>query len=196
MFEFFLSLRMSFLLVGASRMPRSCAATLPLFANKHPHAKLPLLSSWRRRCGGRAWTDRYMSWLIGVKSLVGRKIPIDSSGFILAQKYGIIRCRVRCLAAFNGTHIHWRRRDWRWDRWIQWLGVVLFVCSNHGHCSQHIEWVGRQVEIIEVGWQNWMLTAKPIWNCGFIGIRIDCDDPWLQRGDGGDCDCLPCHCSW
>ena len=35
-----------------------------------------------------------------------------------------------------------------------------------------------------------MLTAKPIWNCGFIGVRIYRHNLWLRRGDGGDCYCL------
>ena len=48
MFEFFLSIKVSFWLVGAVRMPRRCAATLPLFGKRQPHAQLPFLSSWRR----------------------------------------------------------------------------------------------------------------------------------------------------
>ena len=34
---------------------------------------------------------------------------------------------------------------------------------------------------IEAGWHDWMLIAKPIWNCGFIGIRFNCDNLRLQR---------------
>ena len=34
MFEFVLSIRMSFVLVGSSRMPRRCAATLPFLEKK------------------------------------------------------------------------------------------------------------------------------------------------------------------
>ena len=73
--------------------------------------------------------------------------------------------------------------------------AILFVCSNHGHGSQDIEWFGRKVEVFEAEWHNRMLFAKPIWNCGFIGIRNNCDDLWFQRSDGGDSNCLPCHCS-
>ena len=43
------------------------------------------------------------------------------------------------------------------------MGAVLFVCSNHGHSSQHIEWAVLQVEIIEAGWDNWMPVTEPVW---------------------------------
>ena len=78
----------------------------------------------------------------------------------------VIRGCVRCLPAFNGTHVPWGRRNWRRARGLRRLGAVPFVCSNHGHSSQHIEWVGRRVEISEAGWHDWMLTAKPIRKCG------------------------------
>ena len=195
-FEFFLSIRVLFGWSGLATCLAGLLRHSPFFRKRQRQAQLPFLSSWRRRSGGRAWSDRYMSRLIGVKSFAEKKIPIDSSGLIFRIKCGIVRYCGRCLRAFNGTHIQWVRRKWRRDRWLRWLGAILFVCSNHGHSSQHIEWVGRQVEIIEAGWQNWMLTAKPIWNCGFIGYRIDCDNLWLQRSDGGDSNCLPCHCSW
>ena len=106
MFEFFLSVRMSFWLVGASRMPRRCAATLPHFWEKTSLWSTSFLSSWRRRCGGRARSDGYVSWLIGLKCVAWRNIPIDSSGVIVSIECGIVRCFVRCLFALNGTHIH------------------------------------------------------------------------------------------
>ena len=196
MFEFFLITRVSFWLVRAGLMPCRCAGTLPFFRKRHPHARFALLLSRRRRCGGRAWSDRHLSQFIGVKSPTGGTIPKDKSGLILRLKHGTFRCCVRCLTAFNGTHFHWGCRYWRRDRWLRWLGAVLIICWNHGHSSQHIEWVGRKFEINEAVWHNWMLTAKPIWNCGFNGIRINFDNLWLQRSDGGDCDCLPCHRSW
>ena len=110
MFEIFLSVKMPFRLVGASRMPRRYTATLAIFRKKHLHAQLFLLSLRRRRCGGRARSDRYTSWLIGVKVVARRNIPIDASGLIVSIKCFVIRGRVRYLPALNGTHIHWGRQ--------------------------------------------------------------------------------------
>ena len=196
MFEFFLSIRVSFWLVGAGCMSWRCAATLLFFVEKHPHAQLPFLFSWRRRCGGSVRSDRYNSWLIGVKGVVWRNIPKDSTGLIVSIKRIVIRGCVRCLPTVKGAQIQWGRRTWRQDGWLRWLGAVFFIRLDHGHSSRHIEWVAWQVEIIEAEWHNWMLTAKPMWNYGFIGVRIDCDDLWLQRGDGGASNCFPFHCPW
>ena len=77
---------MGFWLVRDGGIPRRCAATLPLFEKRHPHAQLSFLSSWRRGCGRRARSGRYISWLIGVKGVAWRNIPIDSSGLIVSKK--------------------------------------------------------------------------------------------------------------
>ena len=69
MFESLLSIRLSFLAVKVGRMPRRCAATLPLFGKRHPHAEFPFLSSWRRRSEERARGDRHISWLVGVEGV-------------------------------------------------------------------------------------------------------------------------------
>ena len=50
--SFYLSLRVSFLLVGAGCMPRRCAATPPFLTKRHPHPQFFLLPWWRRRCEG------------------------------------------------------------------------------------------------------------------------------------------------
>ena len=42
-----------------------------------------------------------------------KKDPKDSSGFFVSIKCGVVCCCVGCLPAFNGTHIHWGRRNWR-----------------------------------------------------------------------------------
>ena len=80
MFEFSLSVRVSFWLVGASRMPRRCAATVPFFGKRHPHDRLPFLSSWKLRRGGRARSDTYVSWLIGVKNVAWTIVSITHMG--------------------------------------------------------------------------------------------------------------------
>ena len=110
MFEFLLSFRGSFLAVRVGRMPRSCAATLPLFGKRHPYAEFPFLSSWRRRSGGRALGDRHIFWLVGVEGVARRKIPVDSSGLTFRRIEGVIVCSIiRGVPASNFTDIHWRR---------------------------------------------------------------------------------------
>ena len=141
-------------------MPHRCNATFPPFWENHPYAQLPFLSSRRRQRGGRARSNRDICWLIGVKGVARRNTPIDSSGLIVSIKRGIICCCVSCLPAFNGAHIHWGRRNWRRARRLRWLGAVSLVCSNHGHTSQHIEWVARQIEVIEAGCDNWVLVTE------------------------------------
>ena len=86
-------------------MPRRCAATLPPFWKRHPYAEFPFLSSWRRWSGGRARGDRHISWLVGVEGVARRNIPLDHSGLIISAESGFISC----VAAFNGTDIHWMR---------------------------------------------------------------------------------------
>ena len=109
MFEFLLSIRVSFFAVRVGRMPRRCAATLPLFGKRHPYAEFPFLSLWRRRSGGRARGDRHISWLVGVEGVARRSISLDPSGLITSVESGIVSCCLRCVPAFNGTDIHWRR---------------------------------------------------------------------------------------
>ena len=106
MFAFLLGIVVSFCVVSVGRMPCSCAATFLFFGKRHPHPQLPSLLSWTRRCAGRARSDRYISWLIGVRSVAGRNIPKDSCGLIVSMECGNVRCCVRCLPAFNGTHIY------------------------------------------------------------------------------------------
>ena len=84
-----------------------------LFEKRYPHAQLPLLSSWRRRFGGRDCSERYMSGPIGFKIFTRRTIPIDPFWLIVGKKCIVISGCVRCLPAFNGNQIHWGRRDWR-----------------------------------------------------------------------------------
>ena len=55
----------------------------------------------------------HISWLIGVEGVAWQNILVDSSGLIISVKCGVISCCVCCLPAFNGTHIHWGRRNWR-----------------------------------------------------------------------------------
>ena len=172
MFEFLLSIRVSFWLVGMAACLTGVLRHSPFFRKRHFYALFPFLASWRRRSGGRARSDRHISWPIGIESVAWRNIPVGSSGVIISVKCGIISCSVRCVLAFNGTHIHWGRRNWRRDGWLLWLGALCLVRSNHSHRSQHIERVGRQVEVIEAGWHNWVLTAKPMWNCGLAGVWV------------------------
>ena len=191
-----LSIKVSSWLVGAGSMPRRCAATLPFLRKRHTLPQFSFLSWWRRRCGGRAWSGRYLSGLIGVKCFVRRNIPINPSRLILRIKHIIICGCMRCLPGFNTAGVHWGRRDWRRIRRLRGLGAVFFILPNHGHSSQHIEWVVRQVEVIEVGWQDWVLVTEPGWKCGFARVRVYSNYLWLRRGDGGDCDCFTCHSSW
>ena len=76
-FVFFLGNRVFFLLVGAGRLPRRCPATLRFFAQRRTHTQLSLLSSWRLRCGERAWSERYISGHIGVQNFTRKSIPIN-----------------------------------------------------------------------------------------------------------------------
>ena len=140
MFEFLLSIRVSFWLVRVGRIPRRCAATLSFFEKRDPYAQFPFFSSWRRRCGGRSRSNRYLSWLIGVECFVERKVPKDPSTLILRRIKRMVICAcMRCLPAFNGAYIHWGRRNWRRDRGLRRLGAILFIRSNYCHSSQHIE---------------------------------------------------------
>ena len=110
-------------------------------------------------------------------------MPVDSSGLHLWMKCFVDCSSVRCLPAFNGTQIHLGRRDCRRARWLRRLGAVLHVWLNHGRSSQQIEWVGRQVEIIEADWDVWVFVVKPVRLCGFIGKRFYCNNLWLRPSD-------------
>ena len=50
--------------------------------------------------------------------------------------------------------------------------------------------IKRQVEVIEAGWENWVLIAEPVKKYGFVGVRVYRDNLWLRRGNGGHRDCL------
>ena len=196
MFGFLFSIRVSFLAVSVGRMPRRCAATLPFFGKRHPHAEFPLLSSWRWRSRRRARGGRHISWLVGVEGVARRNIPIDLSGLIISVESGIISCGMCSVPpAFNGTDIHWGRWNWRWDGWLRWLGAVCIIRSNYGHCCQHIERVGRQIEVVKTGRHNWLLTAEPIGYCGVIRVRVERHNSWFRRGNRGNCDDFSFHSS-
>ena len=60
------------------------------------------------------------------------------------------------------------------------MGAILFVRSKHSHGSQHIEGVGRQVEVIEAGWHNRLLTAKLYGNVG----PLESESSVTIRGSG------------
>ena len=109
MFEFLFNIRVSFLAVKVSRMHRRCAATLPFFVKRHLYAEFSFLSSWKRRSGGKARGDRHISWLIGVEGVARRNMPVHPPGLIISVEGGLVSCGIRCVSAFNGTDIHWRR---------------------------------------------------------------------------------------
>ena len=194
-FEFLLSIRVSFLVVRFGRTPRRCAATLHLFGKRHPYVVFSSLSSSRRRGGGRARGDRHISWLIGVEGVAGQNMPVDPPGLIISVEGGVVSCGIRCVPAFNCTDIHWRRWNWRRDGGLWWLGAVCIIRSNYGHRPQHIEGVGWQIEVVKTGRHNRLLTAKPIWYCGVVRVRVYRHNSWFRRGDRGDCDDLSFHSS-
>ena len=195
MFEFLLSIRVSFLVVRVGRMHRRCAETLPFFWEKASYAEFSFLSSWRRRSGGRARGDRHISWLIGVEGVARRNMPVNPPGLISSVEGGIVSCGKRCDPAFNGTDIHWRHWNWRRDGWLRWLGAVCIIHSNYGHRCQHIVGVGWQIEVLKTGRHNRLLTAKPLWYCGVVKVRVQRHNSWFRRGDRGDCDDLSLHSS-
>ena len=170
MFEFLLSIRVSFWLVRLSRMPRRCAATLPFFWEKTSICPI--------------------SFFIFVETAEWRKVSKRQTHF---SAYWSRRCRLtNCPSSLVWAHhqckichhqllcalcpsLQWYSHslgasnlETGWMAAV--IGAVCFVRLNHGHRSQHLEGVGRQVEVIEGGWHKWVLTAKPIWNCGLVGV--------------------------
>ena len=195
MFEFFLSIRGSFLAVRVGRMPRRCAATPPFFGERHPYAEFPFMSSWRRRNGGRARGDGHVPCLVGIEGVARRNIPVDSSGLIIRVECGIISCGLRCVPSFNCTDIHWGRWNWRWDGWLRWVGAICIIHSNYGHRCQPIERVGRQIEVVKTGRHNRPLTAEPIGYCRVNRVRVQRHNSWFRRGNRRNCDDFSFHSS-
>ena len=144
----------------------------PFFGKRHPYAEFPFSSSWRRRSGGRDRGDRHISWLVGVEGVARRNIPVDFSVLIIRVECVIVSCGMRCVPSFNGTDIHGGRWNWRSVEWLRWLGAVCIIHSNYGHRCQHIEGVGRQIEVVRTGRHNRLLTAEPIGYCWVIRVRF------------------------
>ena len=163
MFEFVLSIRVSFVLVGAGRMPHRCAVTLPPFMDKtFPCSVFSFVveeaAVWRM---GSKW--RILVWAHYNQMCHSKKCPMDSSGLVLQIECSFVRRRMWSFPAFDSTEIHrwcWnRRRVWR----FRWLGAVIFitlirVCLHYRHCCQYIEGNGWQDEVIVTGWHNWFLN--------------------------------------
>ena len=78
---------------------------------------------------------------------------------------------MRCFPSLNCAEVHWGRRFWwRFRRFRGLWAVVLIMsifCSNYKHhCCQNIEWIGRQVLIVQAWWKIWELPSKSIWQFG------------------------------
>ena len=68
------SIRVSFWWNGLAACLAGVLGHPPFFGKRHSHPQLPFLSSWKRRCRGRARSNRDISWLIGVKGVAQRNI--------------------------------------------------------------------------------------------------------------------------
>ena len=170
------------------RMPHRCAPTLPPLRKRHPHAQSSLLSRWRRRCGGWASSGIDSSGFIRFKCLVCRKVPVYSSRLVFRRVESVVVCsRVCCLPVFYRAQVHWGRWNGRRIRRLRWLGAVFLILMNDGHSCQHIEGVGRQVEVIQTGRYYWMLSTKCIRECRLVWAGVNSHYLWLQRSHGGDC---------
>ena len=61
-----------------------------------------------------------------------------------------------CLPSLNCTDVHRGRLYRRWVRRLRWLGAVVFIMPSccwlsYRHFCWDIEWVGQQVQIVQVG---------------------------------------------
>ena len=171
MLEFSLSVRVPFWLVGASGMPRRCAVTLPLFWEKDIPCSASFLSSWRRQCRGRARSDRNLSWLIGVKRVHWRNIPNESSGLIVGKGSGIVRCCVRCLPAFNGTHIHLGRHNWRWEDGSGDWGLYFSFPRITARVANTLNGLGGKLRSLRLGGTIGCWLPNPYGIAGSLGTE-------------------------
>ena len=103
--SFSLSIRVSFW-KGLAACLADVLRHSPLLKKRHPHAQSSLLSRCRRRCGGWALSGRDSSGIIGVKSLVRRKVPVDPSRLIFRRIKGIVVSGCMwCLPTFKTAQI-------------------------------------------------------------------------------------------
>ena len=196
MFEFLLSIRVSFWLVRVGRMPRRCPATLPPFWEKTSlcsvsffvfmavaewrkglKRQIHFLAHWSRRSHSTNYPSRLV-WAHHQSKMWHRQLL----------------CALCPSLWWHSKSLGPAKLETAWTAPV--IGAILFIRSDHSHSSQHIEGVGWQVEVIEAGWHNWVLTAKPIWNCGLARVWVYRHISRFRRSDGGHCDCLPCHSSW
>ena len=60
------------------------------------------------------------------------------------------------------------------------MPAVYIIRSNYGHSRQHIEGVGRQIEVVQAGWHNRLLIANPY---GIVG-SLESESSVTIRGCG------------
>ena len=110
-----------------------------------------------------------------------------SPGFIIGVECAIIRPRVVRLLSVNCADVH-RGRRYRWRFWrLRWLWAVVLIIAifyrvYYRHFCQEVEWIGRQVQIVQAWWNIWELPSKSIWHCRIIGIRVGCHSSPISSG--------------
>ena len=131
----------------------------PSFWKRHAQAQFPFQLSGRRRVS--SWQKIY------------------SPGFIIGVKR-VVECRrVRRLPTVKGADVHrgrqYRRRFWRLRRLRAVVVVIAILCMiYHRHCCQVVEWIGRQVQVIQARWNDWELPSESVRHCGLIRVVMDC----------------------
>ena len=124
------------------------------------------------------------SWLGRVKGAIRREIPIDASWFITCVECVVVCCRIGRSPAIESTDVHWGRRYW-WQFWWLWrLGAIVVIMGifgwHHSHCCQDVEWIGRQVQIVQIRWNERELPSKTIWDCRLIRVIVDGENIGLR----------------
>ena len=141
--SFPLGFRMSLSVEGVGRMPRRCAATLPLFRKIHPYTQSSFSSRRGRRCRGRASSGIDSPGFIWFKSFVCRQVPVYSSRVVIRRVESvIIHSRVYCVPVVYRAYVHGRRWNRRQIRRLRWLGALFLILLDDGHRCQHIKRVG------------------------------------------------------
>ena len=114
----------------------------PFFWKGHFLAQFPFQLSGRRR-RGRSWWQK-----------------IYSPGSTVGVKRVDICRRVRRLPTVKGGDVHrgrrYRRSFWKFLRLRALVVVIAILCMiYHRDCCEDVEWIGRQVQVIQARWNDW-----------------------------------------
>ena len=149
----------------------------PFFSKGHSHLQISFhLARW----WWRGWTGQLINssrFAFRMESFIQGTGPVYLSWLVLWTESVVVRSSSWVVLKWAMCQLVPVTR-----RYYFIISIFCRFCFRH--CCQNVEWIERQVLIVQDWWNNWELPCKSLWHCRFFRTILDCRELWLGRCNG------------